>query len=423
MVLENSSSKQADESFDSIPTSDNDPYATSEQGQDQNQGNSVLSYRIESDKLPQSMPIFGPLFGYNQERLVRVTSARINAATNIIKRPLRQEEVDAIAYYDAKVLQINSYAPLAGLSTGIYRAIQTAPTFRFPFYQPNLKTFNSSIFPHARMPYIKGGSAVIAWHVFRGLWYSYIGQSLSKAIFGVYAAGMTAQRYRSDPRLKDITAATMEQFNKLHKNLPSPAGLPRPPMKPGQGQSQTQNKQEYDDASPTSGAEWYGEDNTPGASQTTPQTFPPTNSWPQKQQTSAQTSSQAPAQEEKSFSVFDDASPTGEQGMNTNTTSPSSSGSAWDRIRRGEKPASTSNTPSSQSSGWARVQRNASNTSGDEVAHTDSFAFSKTEEERNLAQARAQKEFDTRVEKERRGESFSAGEGGGGGGDGDQKRW
>lgn len=46
----------------------------------------------------------------------------------------------------------------------------------------------------------------------------------------------------------------------------------------------------------------------------------------------------------------------------------------------------------------------------------DSFTFSKTEEERNLAQIEAQKEFDARVEKERRGGDFSSG-------NGDQKRW
>jgi hypothetical protein len=46
----------------------------------------------------------------------------------------------------------------------------------------------------------------------------------------------------------------------------------------------------------------------------------------------------------------------------------------------------------------------------------DSFAFSKTEEERTYAKEEAQKEFDARVERERRGGDFSKG-------GGDQKRW
>ena len=38
----------------------------------------------------------------------------------------------------------------------------------------------------------------------------------------------------------------------------------------------------------------------------------------------------------------------------------------------------------------------------------DSFAFSRTEEERSYAKDEAQKQFDERVERERRGEDFGA---------------
>ncbi|KAI9644556.1 hypothetical protein NHQ30_006577 [Ciborinia camelliae] len=411
MVLENSSSKEANESFDSIPASDNDPYASSEQGQ--GQGTGIITYRIDGSKLPGPLPIFGPLFGYNQDLLTRVVNRRIRSATKATRRPLRQEEIDALAFHTAKILRINSFAPIAGLSAGMYRAVQTAPTFRFPFYQPNLELFNTSVFPHVRMPYIKGSQAIIAWHLLRGLCYCYVGQTLSKFLVGGYAASVGGVGEMNDPRLLDVIRSTTEAVAKTQKNLPSPAGIPRPPMKSERGQPQTRNTQEYDDASPTGGAEWSGEDNAP----VTSQTFPQTKSWPQRRQPPAQ----APAQEdEKPFDMFDDASPTGGQGMNADTTtsqsSQSTSGSAWERIRRGEKPASiTSSSSPRQQSGWARIQSTTPRASSDGPASADSFTFSKTEEERNLAQVEAQKEFDARVEKERKGGDFSQG--------GDQKRW
>ncbi|APA14824.1 hypothetical protein SS1G_06861 [Sclerotinia sclerotiorum 1980 UF-70] len=418
MVLENSSSKEVNESFDSIPTSDSDPYASSEQGQGEGQGTGIEMYRIQTSTLPKPLPIFGPLFGFNDTFLSKIVNARVQNAIKVTNRPLRHEEIDALAYHTAKIIRINSFAPVAGLSAGIYRATQTAATFRFPFYQPNLETFNSSVFPHPRMPYIRGFPAIIAWHTFRGLCYCYVGQTVSKLLIGAYAASVGAVGQMGDKRLKDIVKATTEEVARTQKNLPSPAGIPRPRMKPGQGQGQSQsgNTQDYDDASPT-GGDWYGDD-TPGSAQSTPQTFPPMK--PQSRQFPKQASAQAPAnapaqEEERPFDLFDDASPTSGQEMDTNTstsqTSKATSGSAWERIRRGEKLGSNINTPTqSRQSGGTKNTPKAS-----EIASTDSFTFSKTEEERNLAQLEAQKEFDARVEKERRGGDFSSA--------GDQKKW
>lgn len=413
MVLENSSSKEANESFDSIPASDNDPYASSEHGQGQSNDN--LAYVIDGNKLPQPLPIFGPLFGYDRALVSKAIAGRIQLAVQMTQRLLRSEEVDALAYYTAKAVAINSFAPVLGVPAGIYRAVQTAPTFRFPFYQPNLETFNSSVFPHPRMPYIKGNQAVIAWHVFRGLCYGYVGKLASEMLLGGYASAVAGAGEMGDPRLKDIVKATRETIQRRQKNLPTPAGIPRPSTKPGYGQQQTQKTQEYDDASPAGGMEWSGEDNAPVSSQTIPQTSSPTT---QRRQPPAQ----VPAQEEETpFELFDDASPTGGQGVYTDTTTTQppnpTSGSAWERIRRAHKPVPNTNpaSSSSQQSGRVRARNNAPSASGDGIASEDSFTFSKTEEERNLAQIEAQKEFDERVEKERRGGDFNGG--------GDQKRW
>ncbi len=102
----------------------------------------------------------------------------------------------------------------------------------------------------------------------------------------------------------------------------------------------------------------------------------------------------------------------------TETTAPQ--GSAWDRLRRGEKPApvpqkSGGKHPTKQSA-WSRQQDETQREQKEGSTMGDSFAFSKSEEERNYAKEEAQKEFDARVERERRGGDFSQG-------GGDQRRW
>jgi len=55
------------------------------------------------------------------------------------------------------------------------------------------------------------------------------------------------------------------------------------------------------------------------------------------------------------------------------------------------------------------------------VPRTDSFTFDEREEDRQLAKAEAQRDFDARIERERQGRDFAEGSRGGGGGGGG--RW
>lgn len=101
-------------------------------------------------------------------------------------------------------------------------------------------------------------------------------------------------------------------------------------------------------------------------------------------------------------------------------TTQSTGGSAWDRIRKqggipsagsrgsnwpsGRGPPPTSTAPNA----WSKSQRAS--------GPGDGYTFSSAEEERQLAKSDAQKEFDDRVERERRGGDFTSS-------NGDQKRW
>ncbi|PQE24570.1 endo-1,3 -beta glucanase protein [Rutstroemia sp. NJR-2017a WRK4] len=406
MVLENSSAAlPKEESFDSVPASDSDPYATA--GMDSGE-----RYTVDPASF-HPMPIFGSLFGYDEKTYAQLLGVRIASASHMLKRRVTPEELTALSQHTGKQLTIVSYSTPLGIAGGTYRAYTTASTFRFPFYQPNPEKFNATTFPSQRYPMIKGTRATIMWQLLRYNAYVIIGKMVSNLFFGSYAASVTAVGEMNDPRLKDLIKAMRERSpDRSGRQLPSPAGIPRPPMRPGQyppQQPQSQKPAE-DDASPTGGMAVYEEPTT-------------TQSWPQEQTRSApqmerwktqpQTQQAPSQQEEKAFDMFsEDASPTGGQGMQSDISSSSqSSGSAWEKIRRGERPQPKQNT-----SGWAKLQKNTQKEQREGSTTGDSFTFSKTEEERSLAQMEAQKEFDARVEKERRGGDFSSG-------GGDQRRW
>jgi hypothetical protein len=396
MVLENSSAAPPkEESFDSAPASDSDPYATPAINPNE-------SYSVDPKNF-HPMPIFGTMFGYNEKIYAQVLGTRIAAAHNTLKRRVTPEELKALSEHTGKQISILSYGSPIGIAAGSYRAYSTASTFRFPFYQPNPEKFNATTFPTPKNAILKGSRATIMWHILRSNAYVFIGKTVANLFFGSYAASVTAVGELSDPRLKELTKAMREHASERSgRQLPSPAGIPRPPMRPGQYPQQSQTPAQ-DNASPTGGMANYEE---PATAQGWPQEQTRAN--PQMERWKSQ-----PQQEEKPFDMFgDDASPTGGQGMQSDMSSSSqSTGSAWEKIRRGQKPEPKQNT-----SGWSRLQNNTQKEQREGSTMGDSFTFSKTEEERSLAQMEAQKEFDARVEKERRGGDFS-------GGSGDQRRW
>ncbi|KAM3074118.1 hypothetical protein ACMFMF_006141 [Clarireedia jacksonii] len=374
MVLENSSaSPPKEESFDSVPSSDNDPYAASENDQRQRE-----VYNADYRHF-RPMPILGSVFGYNEKAYAQVLGSRIAAAHNLLERRVTQEEIEALSFHTGKHFTILSYGSPLGIAGGLYRAYITAATFRFPFFQPNPEKFNANTFPTPRTLFV-----------------------------GSYARSVMTVGEMSDPRLKELTKKMREHVAQQYgRQLPSPAGIPRPPMKPGQYPQQSPNMAQ-DDTGPTGGMANYEE---PAQEQTWGS--PQTGRWksrPQPQQPSSE-------QEQKPFDLFDDdASPTSGLGMqsdmSSSSQSSSSGGSAWEKIRRGQKPVQKQNT----SGGWSRLQDNTQKEQREGSTMGDSFTFSKTEEERSLAQVEAQKEFDARVERERRGGDFSSG-------NGDQRRW
>jgi hypothetical protein len=399
MVLENASaSTQGDSLDDSSPRSDDDPYSNSIPQE--------TGYHIDRSNFPRPIPIIGPLLGYNDQFFSKVLQAKVLNGSKALGRPLTQDEATAFAYWTAKQISIFSYGAPVGISWGLWRCYSTASTMRFPFWQPNLEKFQSDVFP-PRLGTLKGVRAVTAWHALRFVAYGACGNWFGQLFFGSYSMTVASVGELSDKRLKPFSDAIKSQAEKKRGSL---QGMPKPgPV----GQQQTGNNSQ-DDASPSGGMfmeETMGNDNGGNTGGTTNQNRP----WPAKPVPAQMPTQETPNQP---FDAWDDASPTGGQGVSADTSRtqpPRSSGSAWDRLRRGEKPPTVPRQQSGPTS-FPNAENEAQRDQRQGSAVDDSFAFSKSEEERSYAKDEAQKEFDARVERERRGGDFSSG-------NGDQKRW
>lgn len=268
-----------------------------------------------------------------------------------------------------------------------------------------------------------GGRAALAWQTLRVITYGYVGRGISRLLFGSYSATVSAVGELSDPRLKEVVSTLRKKSQERRGALggqskqtdgtvpfPTPAGV--------------RSRKQDDDASPTGGLYFdeVASDSTDGGN--TDSTVRE-EEWSRRDQqplSKAPIPSVTPEIPERPFDEFDDSSPTGGQGTRADTTP--QQGSAWERIRRGGSSAgeqtksswpTAQEKPSGQSGQSAWSKRRENSQEEQQSASGESFSFSKSKEERELAKSEAQKEFDARIERERRGGDFSN--------SGDQKRW
>ena len=269
--------------------------------------------------------------------------------------------------------------------------------------------------------------------------YIALGWAMAAVIIGGYAATVTVVGELKDERLRNLEKELKERFQKTRSERQGEVqggagGVGSEPT--GQGNAkptETWKKrreaiekgyeavEQDDDASPTSGDDFFGETEGEVRSRTTDNS----NAKPQRQggfqktaqvdpfQTSDRQSGFQQDRYEKQTQVsnnsFDDASPTGGTGAVGNDDK-GANGSVWERIRQD----ATSGPPSSPSpAGEKRIQRGGfpqpQPRPQQGKKEEDGFAFSSSEEEKAYAKDEAQKDFDARVEKEREGGDFDGG--------------
>jgi hypothetical protein len=419
MVLDNAStSNSSDAVAYYAPADDTDQYADPQEPGD--------LYKIDTTGFPKPIPVLGRLLGYDDQLFAKNLHEKIRHRNSVLGRHPTQEEANALGYYLAKQISIYSYGGPAGFAAGLWAAYNSRNTFRFAFYQPNLERFQPDVFP-PRLGWWRGNNARLCWHAARTSSYVLIGMMFSRFIFASYAGTVAAVGELSDPRLKEVTAAihanSQQRKGSLQTMQQGPAAEKQFPNRERQAATYY-GSDSQDDASPTGGM--FGEENTTGSPGNPEENMAGSKQnegqWPTSVAPSP-APRQAPKETEETFDTpfdaWDDASPTGGQGV-TNSAAQTPQGSAWDRLRRGDKPNPISpksgpKPPQSQNP-WTKQQNETQREQRQGSTVGDSFAFSKSEEERAYAKEEAQKDFDARVERERAGGDFSKG-------GGDQRRW
>ncbi|MCJ1286371.1 hypothetical protein MMC26_005716 [Xylographa opegraphella] len=378
--------------------------------------------QIDISHLPKGMPILGPLFGYDDARLIRSINENIKNFMEHIHRPTTQDESEAIAYYTAKGQSILSYGQPTGLAAGAYQAWSTRDSYKFPFVKAR-EGFDGNTVKLGKMVLAQGPMARVFWHSARLAVYGAVGMWVVGIGVAGYAASVAAVGQLGDPRLKDLVEAVKKERK---------AQLDRQGMRPsvrgdptGQGPTNASDlwknhrgaigAPEVDDGSPTAGefaevqdmdANFYaneGADMGDGQANTVAVRSSPTPIRRGPAWNRAAESGNLNA-DDPSPSVFygdmDDASPGAVTGSNVQGR-----GKAWERLRR-EAGINPSTTGSSRPGRGRPAPQQAMRE--DDSNDSDHYSFSKSDDETQRSREQAQREFDAQLERERRGENFDS---------------
>lgn len=289
----------------------------------------------------QPLPANLPRSPFLSEKKLRIyiTIAQRERASQV-QRPLTKEEADFWAFWTAKLHVIHSYGIPVGTIGGAWRAYDTRATYKFPFMSKSFNKLNPDVFPSRMMPFLTGQIARTSWHMLRTSIYVAMGMTIGDVLFAGYALSVCGVGTVTDPRAKQYyeDVAVIRQGKQAHGRQPVPGPMQRP-----QQESTAENPPDgYQEPFPAGGFD----------------------------------------------AQFEEATPT-------------SGGSAWDRLRQQAK------------SGKAPVSKTGPS-AGSRV--DDTSAGSENGEDVLSEREKAQREFDLQIERERHGGSFDSGSG-------DTKRW
>ncbi|KAF3051424.1 hypothetical protein E8E11_007319 [Didymella keratinophila] len=422
MVLQDIENQTPDSFTEPPNSSDSDPYASTSTSPSLASGE-----RFDASNMPSPIPIIGPFIGFSSRALRFKAETTLSFAEKKLGRPLNAEEAQALAYHIYKLEKSKSYYAATGAAAGIYRWYATRATYQYPFYTPKLESID-----HNKFGPIKGPSANLARQSWRFGLYALVAGQMGNIIGQLIAQPIAAYETSVDPKLeefgREIKAASardekgnserarmIEERRKDFDARRRQEG--RGGMTPPYGaRAEKTIAGDDDDMSPTSGNEPWGSQSQSSWSDFASEEQPK----PQLERASVDVRSRRqppyqstqPAPSSSSSSPFDDdASPTGGLFASETTAQPTSrpGESSWDRLRRGASGASAS-----QRSQQDRIQRFASSrqggSSGAEGSTVgDDFTFVEGKEARDVERERAQREFDERLERERRGGDFNEG--------------
>jgi len=337
----------------------------------------------------------------------------------LARRDLTSREVEGVVCRISNN-RINALtATTIGCLTGSTIAWNTRENMKFPFRtaQP-LEKYNK--FPNRYLPILQGSIAQNAWQLTRANVWAAVCVMAIRPLFEVMGNYAMWAGLSKDDRTKDLYL--LIEANKKEIREKGISAYTRRPSQtqPNNPQDDPQNQpfgQDQGDSRDHVPQDWDREAFSKSDSDTSNSRragdFKPTGPIPPQvggriNPPSSPNRNSPPANPDVFFDDDDDASPTGGQGLRPELQS----GSAWDRIRKGEtsgrsnQPAQTQGyAPNSHSHstetprGWRRPGTQQDTQFENSV---DSFSFSKTEADKQFAREQAQKDFDNMLDRERR---------------------
>ncbi|KAI2636760.1 hypothetical protein GGS21DRAFT_46713 [Xylaria nigripes] len=370
----------------------------------------------------------GSLLGMTEAQRVQGTLTRVSMHSIGANRRLTGIEASAIAEHTAHSCSFMSWSWPVSVVISAVLAWRGRKTFRFPLYEPKMTKFDPYYFPSRRTQFWRGKKAITTWHLIRQAAYlptvfllvSFNFASMASSSFQTHAhrdqrlAGLFGEMRRKSPGLP--TARIQQQ-----RGGPEPVGSSRSPQsQPGDQAHQDLTSQGYDSDG------YAGQQSSvytnPSTAPEVPQTTRPSwGSWmstqpaPQKMQND--TSPSSGSRHDDDSDLFDDDNSPVAPSARREAEAPSSSRSAWDRIREQAKSDSSTWTKGDSSGhehGWGKLRQDRAPSPRDATPRTDSYTYSSVDEDkesRNYEKEKAQKEFDALVEAERRGDGGSGSSG------------
>ncbi|KAH0605399.1 uncharacterized protein H6S33_004621 [Morchella sextelata] len=356
---------------------------------------------------PQPPPLapLSSLLGYTPTDLARYTALQRTATTALLSQPLTPTEAAGLTYYDTLFYTYESYGDVLGTSAGalLGLALHTRKPGRIPTAIARLFSVNP-----------RYAAVTLRVAVFASL-----GRLYGLTTAGVQALNRIRLEQKNDPDMARVVAARARRLSALEREVRARAfgaqEARRGEEAGGERDEQSLGGMEVAEYRRRSDEDVVNAERT---------AFP--FGRPSEAVAAAQVGERQGENGDDPFLLVDEeggkteAAPVRGGWRNAHS---STGESAWERLRKGQRPqaAAEEEEAQSQASPWPqRAPMKGFGAAAGGEPKTDSFSFSRTVEERELAKAQAQKEFDESVERERRSGS---GEGYGEGGQGRAGRW
>jgi hypothetical protein len=422
-------------------------------------------FSLPFDNLPLNPSTQWLLYGGPARRLATGTFVTdiLRGAENMAHRDLTQSEAEGHALHASRRMLYGFAAVVSSASIGAAFSLAGRKTMKFPLRRPQpLERYDN--FPNRYLPILRGQYARAMWHITRANVYTFFAFLLLQPLYssmgdnaltvGLYRDSRTNAVLKEMKANKDPNRAF--QISRIGSNVERGSPEDRRQVfgqtaKQREGLEKQRGGKVYEDPDP----QGYYSDNTEGvvndysgeqsyesdagdqaftdgngdgiadadsgmltdrqmavreARQSNPNSGPGSFTGVPAYQRGVQQKSQQQQQQQQAYErgqesaaddfIFDDASPSDGRGMlediSTNQTpvTKSGMGGAWSRVRRGEQTVGKVEDQNQKGVKARGAQTRSS---------VDSFSFSKSDEERQLAKESAQRDFDRMVEAERKG--------------------